>query len=220
MTILIDLIVVAFIGLSIFLGYKKGLIGVAIKILSFFISIILAFVLCGPVATLIREKTTLDDNIGQSIHQMLKAKEETNGNQTIQVNENMPEFVTTFIEEEINKVATNAQNEIANVVSKNVTNAIINAISFIGIFIVAKILLIILKMFSEQIAELPILKQFNQAGGIAYGVLRGFFVVYLVLGIISLVVPLLQNNLIAETINKTILTNMLYNYNLLLKILF
>ncbi len=220
MSILVDLIILAVIALSIFLGYKKGLIGVAIKILSFFIAIVLAFVLCGPVATYITEKTTLDDNIQQSIHQMLEAKKDENVQTTIESDDNLPKFVTNYIEEEIEKVTTNAQNEIANVVSKKVTSAIINAISFIGIFIITKIALIFLKIFSEQIAKIPVLKQFNQAGGIAYGVLRGFFIVFLVLGIISLVAPLLQESMIIDTINNSILGNMLYNNNLLLKILF
>lgn len=220
MSILVDLIILAVITLSIFLGYKKGLIGVAVKILSFFIAIILAFVLCGPVATYITETTTLDDNIQQSVKQMLEAKEDTNKEEVVQSADNIPQFVTNFIEEEIDKVATNAQNEIANVVSANVTSAIINAISFIGIFIVTKIVLIFLKMFSEQIAKIPVLKQFNQAGGIAYGVLRGFFIVYLVLGIISLIMPLFQENMIIDAINNSIIGSMLYNNNLLLKILF
>lgn len=220
MTIFVDLIIVAVIALSIFLGYKKGLIGVAVKILSFFIAIILAFVLCGSVATYITENTTLDDNIQQSIKQMLEAKEDSNKEVVVQSEDNIPQFVTTFIEEEIDKVAANAKNEIANVVSVNVTSAVINAISFIGVFIVTKIALIFLRIFSEQIAKIPVLKQFNQAGGIAYGVLRGFFMVYLVLGIISLIMPLFQENVVIESINKSIIGSLLYNNNLLLKILF
>lgn len=220
MTILVDLIIVAVIALSIFLGYKKGLIGVAVEILSFFIAIVLAFVLCGPVATYITQNTTLDDNIQQSIKQTLEAKEDITNEEIVKNEENLPQFVTSFIEKEIDKVATNAKNEIANVVSVNVTSAIINAISFIGIFIVTKIVLIFLKMFSEQIAKIPVLKQFNQAGGIAYGVLRGFFIVYLVLGIISLIMPLFQENMIIDAINNSIIGSMLYNNNLLLKILF
>ena len=220
MTILVDLIIIAVIALSIFLGYKKGLIGVAVEILSFFIAIVLAFVLCGPVATYITQNTTLDDNIQQSIKQTLEAKEDITNEEIVKNEENLPQFVTSFIGKEIDKVATNAKNEIANVVSVNVTSAIINAISFIGIFIVTKIVLIFLKMFSEQIAKIPVLKQFNQAGGIAYGVLRGFFIVYLVLGIISLIMPLFQENMIIDAINNSIIGSMLYNNNLLLKILF
>lgn len=220
MTILVDLIIVAVIALSIFLGYKKGLIGVAVEILSFFIAIVLAFVLCGPVATYIIQNTTLDDNIQQSIKQTLEAKEDITNEEIVKNEENLPQFVTSFIEKEIDKVATNAKNEIANVVSVNVTSAVINAISFIGIFIVTKIILIFLKIFSEQIAKIPVLKQFNQAGGIAYGALRGFFIIFLVLGIISLVMPLFQENMVIDAINNSIIGSLLYNNNLLLKILF
>lgn len=71
MAILIDLIVIGIIILSTFLGYKKGLIGVAFKIISFIIAILITLILYKPVSNLIIEKTTWDDAIQNVIYEKL-----------------------------------------------------------------------------------------------------------------------------------------------------
>ena len=58
---ILDLIVILVIALFTFIGYKQGLIKVAIKIASFFIAIIIALVLFKPVSTLVINNTTIDD---------------------------------------------------------------------------------------------------------------------------------------------------------------
>lgn len=72
----------------------------------------------------------------------------------------------------------------------------------------------------ETVAEIPIIKQFNEVGGIAYGILKGILIIYVILALISIIVPMLQNNAILEIINNSILTKFLYNNNLILMILF
>ena len=55
MGIIVDLIIIAVVLLFIFLGYKKGLTGSLIKLLSFIIAIVVAFVLYKPVANAVIE---------------------------------------------------------------------------------------------------------------------------------------------------------------------
>ena len=63
-----DLIVIAILALSIFLGYKQGLIGVIFKIVAFIIAILITLILYKPVASLIIENTTWDDKIEATIY--------------------------------------------------------------------------------------------------------------------------------------------------------
>ena len=63
MGIIVDLIIIVVVLLFIFLGYKKGLTGSLIKLLSFIIAIVVAFVLYKPVANAVIENTVIDDNI-------------------------------------------------------------------------------------------------------------------------------------------------------------
>lgn len=218
MGLIIDIAIIAIIGLSVFMGYKKGLIGVAFKILSFLIAIVLAFVLSKPVTNYIIENTQFDDNLQTTIEQQLSAKDSEN---TVEKEENdMPDIITDYISKQIKEVTTEAQNEVAVLVSTNLTQAIVNAICFITIFIVARIALFFLKFLAEAIAEIPLIKQFNKLGGVLYGVLKGFFIVYLILAIVSVLAPIINVNSLLEMINTSLLANILYNNNLLLKILF
>ena len=45
MAIAVDIIILAIMGICIFIGYQKGLLGVAVNILGFFIALIIALVL-------------------------------------------------------------------------------------------------------------------------------------------------------------------------------
>ncbi len=216
MSFFIDIGIIMTIILSTLLGYKKGLIGVAFKIISFLLSIVLAFVLCKPVSNYIINNTSIDNSIQKPIENTLMSneiEEESIEEQT------MPEVITEYIQEEMIKATENAKNQIATVVAQNVTFAIINAISFIIIFITSKIILLVLKLFSEQLTNMPIIKQFNKLGGTIYGVIRGFFILYLLFGVVSLILPIF-NNIPLNAITNSYLGNIFYNNNLLLKILF
>ena len=63
MALIIDLIIVAIILLFTFLGYKRGLIKVAIKLCTFFIAIIIAFILYKPIANVVIKNTEIDNKI-------------------------------------------------------------------------------------------------------------------------------------------------------------
>lgn len=219
MSIFVDIGIVVIVALSTFLGYKKGLIGVAFKIISFLIAIILAFVLCKPVSSYIMQQTIVDDKIEETIENALRNKQvESPQEQSNTIG--IPEVITDYIQKEITNATVQAQNQVATVVAQNVTVTAINAISFIAIFIILKIVLLVLKLFSEQLANFPIIKQFNKLGGIIYGVLRGLFIIYLLLGIVSFMAPMLVENRILVTITNSYLGNAFYQHNLLLKLLF
>ena len=77
MNYLIDLIVLALIALSTFIGYKKGLIKMAFGLISFILAISLSIVLYKPVSNFVIEYTTLDDYIEQTISERLSSPETT-----------------------------------------------------------------------------------------------------------------------------------------------
>lgn len=221
MGIIVDLIIVALLGLSTFLGYKQGLVGVAYKILSFIIALVLAFVLSGPVSNFIIENTEFDEGIHQTIQGALESKNvEENAEEVTEEESNVSAVITDYVAKEIKKATAETQNQVANTVATSVTNNIVYAITFIGIFIIARIILFVLKFLAEAIAELPIIKQFNEAGGVLYGILRGVFIIYLFFAIVSVLASFINMDGFLELINSSFIGGFAYNNNLLLKILF
>ena len=79
MSIIIDLVIIAIIALCVLVGYHKGLTGSLLKIVSFVLALIIAFILFKPVSNFIIDKTDWDENLEQAIRQsILKDEEKTN----------------------------------------------------------------------------------------------------------------------------------------------
>lgn len=218
MSILLDLIVIGIILLSTFLGYKKGLIGVAFKIVSFVIAIVITLILYVPVSNLVINNTQWDETIQYAIVEKLSISNIEENKEIKKEETNMPAVIVDYINGAIKDTVVSTQNNIVEAVSRDLAINIIKIGVMIVLFIFAKIALIFAKALVEGIAKLPILKQFNEIGGIAYGILRGILVIYVILVIVSLLIPVLNNDGILRTINETMLCKMLYNNNIILKL--
>lgn len=207
MAILIDVILIAFIALVTFIGYKQGLVKAALKILSFFIAIVIALVLYKPVSNFIIKNTTIDEKI-QSVmvkNTKLEEKEETKDSNIVKQN------LT-------NKMIAGANDTIESV-SNAFTVKIIEIGVIIALYIIARIILIFVTKLADLIAKIPGLKQINALGGTIYGFIKGVLLVYIILGVIYLVSPMLKSNTFKE-IDNTIITKEIYNNNVLLKLVF
>lgn len=198
MGIIIDLVIVLFILLSVFLGYKKGLISLGINLCAFVIAIVITFILYRPIATIVINSTSIDEKLQE----------------TIQIN------VENFIEEDNDSTVTNGLIESAKKgmlpeASRTLAINIIYGITMILLFVIARICLIFVSALANAIAKLPILKQFNKLGGIIYGLLRGFIIVYALLMIVNLVIYVNPKSKINEVINDSYITKTMATYNIL-----
>ena len=212
MTIVVDLIILAIIVLCIVIGYIRGLTGSLIKILSFVLSVIIAFILFVPVSNLIINNTEIDENIETSIRNAILSGEE-NGEAA------MPETITDYIGQKVDEASDSAKETVVDSTAREVSLTIVKAGTWIALFIVTRILLILLRFITSLIAKLPIIKQFDKLGGFIYGLLEGLIIVYVVLAIISFVSPMMSGD-IANAIDNSTIGSMMYNNNLLLKIIF
>ncbi len=205
MWIIYDLAVLGIVALCTFIGYKQGLVKSAIKILSFFIAIIVALILYKPVSNTVIKNTYIDDNIKNVMIQKIKP-EGVDINQQLTVENN-----SSF---NIMGVATSTIEEITNVF----TVKLIETVTLLLIFIIVKIAIKFVSAFTDLITKLPLLKQVNKLGGTIYGIIKGMILVYTILAVVYLVMPLL-NKAVSKNIDKSVLTKMLYNNNIILNII-
>lgn len=152
-----DLILILMIALCIFLGYKRGLIKVALGIIGFIVSLVVALILYIPISNYIIENTTAVQNIKSAIESNINFQGDI-----MQENEdeNLPESIQNYISKYTNEVAGNAENALAEVLAVSV----VRIITWICLFIIMKFLMLFLRIFSDIVAEIPIIKQFNKAG--------------------------------------------------------
>lgn len=212
MTLIVDLVIIGIIALCIIIGYVRGLTGSLIKILSFVLSLIIAFVLFVPVSNLVINNTKVDEDIEKAIREII-IKEDTNKE------EQMPEAITDYINVKIEEAADQAKENIVNSTARDVSLTIVKAGTWIILFIIARILMIFLKFITSLIAKLPVIKQCDKLGGIIYGLLEGLIITYVALAIISFIAPMTKGS-ISEKINESKLGSQMYNNNLLLKVIF
>lgn len=215
MAIIIDIAIVAIIALCLFLGYRRGLTGSLLKILSFVLAIVIAFILFKPVSNLVINHTNWDDSLKTSIEQFITEKTSTPEEKS-----SLPQVIVDYIDETMAQSVNEAKEVAIENTAQSVTNLIVNAGVWIAVFIIARILLIFIKFITALIAKLPVIKQFDKLGGILYGILEAFVILYVLLAIISFTAPMINNAEFIDALNKSFIGSMLYNNNILLKILF
>lgn len=205
MFILVDLIVVGIIALFTFLGYKQGLVKAAIKILSFFIAIIVALVLYRPISNAIINNTQIDENITNTIMEKI-TPEGISSKDEVEMTDNL---AIKLVGE-----ATSTIEEISNAFAIK----LIEVCVLLLLYIVIKIALRFILALTDIITKLPLIKQINKLGGTIYGVVKGVIMVYVILGVIYLVEPIINKN-VSNAIDKSFITKKLYNNNIILKII-
>lgn len=203
MSYLLDLGVILLIALFTFLGAKKGLIKVAFKIISFVLAILISFFLYKPVSNIIINNTSLHQKLEASINDRISSSDMT--------------------QKETNSLFSNyykaSKSATISIVARDVATIIINASVVLIVFIVSRIILGLFKFSGDIIAKLPLIKQVNHLGGFLYGLIKGFLIVYAAFAIISLSASLLDLNSFISLINASIISNIMYNNNLIFMIL-
>lgn len=215
---IIDLIIVAIIAISVFLGYKRGLTGSILKILSFVIAVIIAIILFKPVSNFVINNTLIDEKIEEAI--VSTVADDVNEEGKVEEDTNLPQSIVDYINESVENAADDVKKTVVEQTAKDISITIINAAVAIILFIVARILLIFVKAITNLITELPIIKQVDKIGGIIYGLVAALVIIFIILAIISFISPLIENTGLLAMINKSVLGSVLYNNNLLLTIIF
>lgn len=221
MGIIFDIIIIAIMALSIYLGYRKGLVKIAVKLCAFLIAIIVSLLFYKPVSNIIIENTELDEKIENTIIENgTKELEEKDIEEQEQNNKENDENLLENMQGYVDETITETQNELVKKAAKEISGRLINIIVMVGLFIITRLILILLVLISDLITNLPIIKQFNKLGGVLYGIIRGLLLIYTTLAIIFLIVSISANNNILSTIDSSILTQFMYENNILLNIIF
>ncbi len=196
MSIVVDLIILLIILLSVFLAYRKGLILLAVGIISFIVAIVVTVLVYRPISNLVINTTEIDEMIENSIYEqandMLEQKNEETG-----------------------IILEAAKNNMLPQTARTLAINIVTGGVFLVVFITIKIILMFVKELAKLVSKLPIIKQLDKAGGIIYGVVRGFLIVYVLLLAISVVGAIRPDNMVNKEVEKSYIGKMMYNNNVL-----
>lgn len=198
MGIVIDLIIVAILAVSIFLGYKRGLITLAVKLCATIIALVVTLVLYKPVSNLVINTTSIDETIENVIFEKANnVMEEQSGG------------------EQANTIINEAKEGLLPDVARQLSINIVTGGVIIVLFIAIRIILRFITALANVVAKLPILKQFNEGGGALYGALRGILIIYVALMIINVFGQINPQNSLHKNIEESYIGKSMYNNNIL-----
>lgn len=183
-----DIIVVALIAFSAYMGYKKGLVKTISKLCCLVVSIIVAKLLHPVISVYVMESS-----LGEFINEKISA-------QTDSVFEGMPSFLQK------------AGDYTANSITDSVVSVVTILLIILVTYFVAKFIVNALNI----VAKFPIISTFNRLLGLGAGFFVGIFMVYLIISILVVtdvqgVNKWLEDSVIAYTMyRENILMNLIF----------
>lgn len=212
MGIIIDILIIAAMVLFVFIGYKKGLIKVAIGLVAFVVAIVVAILLYKPLAQQLMNTTEIDEKINETIYSKIK---DINFQDISEKDKNENEIIK-IAESYINEAIEEGKENVGQYVADSLTITIVELISFIILIIALRIALLVLNIVADFVGSLPIIKQFNKSGGIICGLIEGFLVINCIFALMYILNPICANGAIQKNIEKSNMGKMIYENNFII----
>lgn len=218
---IIDIIGIIIVVISGLIAFKKGFVKTFFSFISTFVALILAFALCNTGVILIKENTNIDEWLQETLTASLSSisknedEEETLEKESIEVKsfETLPQNFKDMIG--LDEYKENAKNVI---VEKSV-DFILKILSWIIIYFVARIVLMIICTIFNSIMSIPILKQINNLAGLGVGVLLGLFRIYFVLALVSFLTSVISMDGLMAWIKNSMIISQMYENNILVSLI-
>ena len=218
--IIADLVLISILVSSTAEGHRRGLSLLIYQAIAMVLTIILVLSLCKPVTNMVIKNTKLDESISKQVESVLNESFENIGDGELIAteNSNISETIAKQINSYIAEAKEAAEDNISGYVARSLSHFVVSGLVIIGLSIIIRFGLSLLKFAISFVANLPLIKQIDKSGGLVFGLLRGFIIVYLILAIISLISPLLAETSIIAVIKNSKICSIFYNNNILLNI--
>lgn len=201
MGIVIDIILVLIVALSAFLGYKKGLVELGAKLFAGIIAIVITLIIYKPVGNIVIKNTSIDEKIENTI------LEKT----TNVIDENSKISDNKYIQDASDNAVSQVKEEVLPEQARNIAVNIVYVATALILFIISKIVLSIVISLANAVASLPILKQFNEVGGLLYGLVRGAIISLVLILVIGTIAKLNPNGSLSKNVESTYLLKEVYD---------
>lgn len=218
--------ILAFILLLVFRGYRKGFFKSAASAIGIVLAVLLTAILYPGVNKLLCQYTVLDDVIEQKIIEKFELPEETKTatrNEEIDTIENLdlPDNVKGWLIANCNgeTFLESGVDNVCSYIAKSLTAMVMRGISYVLTLLVLLLLLHILIMVLDVANYIPIVKSINKAGGAIFGAGQGILIVWIFMGIVTLLSIFSWAYQVIQMIDESPLLAWLYKKDIFLKII-
>lgn len=217
-------IVLLILLVSIWDGYRKGLVKKIFSLVAMIVAAILSISCYGYISKAVCNNTQIEEklksNIDKTLEKNLKDEYQDKSSQSkIIENLPLPESVRNSIQENNNSEIYEALNisTFNDYVSSYLAMLIINAISMVITFFVVFIIFQIIIVLANIVTELPIINGINKIGGSIIGISEGVIIVWVLFIILTSMSGSELGEKLFKQINENQLLSFFYNNNLLLR---
>ena len=218
--------ILAFILLLVFRGYRKGFFKSSASAIGIVLAVLLTAILYPGVNKLLCQYTVLDDVIEQKIIEKFELPEETKTatrNEEIDTIENLdlPDNVKGWLIANCNgeTFLESGVDNVCSYIAKSLTAMVMRGISYVLTLLVLLLLLHILIMVLDVANYIPIVKSINKAGGAIFGAGQGILIVWIFMGIVTLLSTFSWAYQVIQMIDESPLLAWLYKKDIFLKII-
>lgn len=226
----IDILGILVVVISAIIAFKKGFVKTFFDFISTFIAIVLAFSLCNFGVQLIKENTTIDEWLEEALNKSLNVSEEkneeyvlekdyttsdnANNNFLTETLENLPQNIKEIVG--LEEYKENAKISII----ENSIEIILKILSWIIIYVLARLILWLLCLIFNGIMSIPFLKQINNMAGLVLGAVVGLFRIYIFLAFVSFLTSVVTMDSFMELIKNSMIISVMYENNILISLIF
>ncbi|MBP5662031.1 MAG: CvpA family protein [Clostridia bacterium] len=227
---LVDVGILAVLGLGFLLGWYKGFLTTALSLASYVVSWVAAFAFYGNLASFVMEKAQLGNTLlyftagAEKLSDMSVANADISVLTAEKITEsvsNLPTPIGNMILENIQNQAFAAQGitTLSDYFNQTIINLSINLICFLIIFFAVKLVCMFVIGLVDAVSRLPVLKQFNQVLGGALGVLQAAVLIAVVFAVVPIAMSVLPLESFYSMIQGSLLGRLFLNGNIIFSVL-
>lgn len=218
---IVDIVIILIVLFFVLIGKKRGFALSLLSTCSIILSIVISLFLYQPVETYLRENTELKEQISNAIISSMNNEDKSDQESTNENQQGESEgkgFFNSLINNYVNlgkEKAEETKNQVVQQTAENITENILKVLSFVIVYILVTVILLILKFALKIFTKLPVINQIDKIGGIILGFAEGVIIVYIIIAIISIVVPEKKDGNISQKIDESYIGRYVYNNNVI-----
>ncbi len=200
-------IILLFLVFFVFYGMKMGFVKAVFDLFSFFFTGILTWFMYPVVASWI---------IKTPLYGFLNNLIQTTLSDNVTLNESLPEFfikLPTFMKDSVMETSKQAFDSLIESTGEAMTVLLINLISIILIFIAVRLIALLIKKYAVKINKIILIGTVNKILGAVFGFIQGYFLICLILLIISLFPAGKIHKQISKDMETSYVADVMFNEN-------
>ncbi|MTI65290.1 MAG: CvpA family protein [Firmicutes bacterium] len=219
---IVDIIILIILLINSISGLTKGFIVSVFNLLGLLLSFFIAKNYYEVIANYIKETpsiyTKILDFVNNRVYGLMEGMGNSKADSFFDIFK-LPKPIKELMinSEQFRDTSTETVSSLNNFFVGSLTDILINIISFILAFFIAWGILQILIGLLDLLAHLPIIKQFNRMLGFGFGLIKGILIIFLLFALITPVVTMYSEGLIAKSIFDSNIGYYFYSNNIIIE---